>query len=113
MKKVPEDHHPLNRSPYCGEPGALVSYLYNDGSSDELAAIEAHVQTCDACTAELAALGDTREVLSAWSPPQTELGLTLTSDALPSASVTPPLWTDECDGPCQESAALEEEKGAR
>jgi len=87
MKKVPENHHPLNRSPYCGEPGALVSYLYNDGSSDELAAIEAHVQTCDACTAELAALGDTREVLSAWSPPQTELGLTLAaSDALPVAA---------------------------
>jgi anti-sigma factor RsiW len=87
MKKVPEDHNPLNRSSYCGEPGALVSYLYNDGSPDELAAIEAHVQTCDACTAELAALGDTREVLSAWSPPQTELGLTLAaSDALPVAA---------------------------
>ena len=39
-----EDHKPLNRSPYCGDPGALVSYLYNDGSADELAAIAAHVQ---------------------------------------------------------------------
>ena len=74
-----EDHNPLNRSPYCGDPGALVSYLYNDGSADELNAIAAHVQACDACTRELAALGDTRDVLSAWSPPPTELGFTLSS----------------------------------
>jgi anti-sigma factor RsiW len=84
MKKVPEDHNPLNRGIYCGDPGALVSYLYNDGSPEELAAIAAHVQTCAACTTELASLGDTRELLSTWSPPQTELGLTLSaSDALP------------------------------
>jgi len=91
MKK--EDQNPLPRSPYCGDPGALVSYLYNDGSPDELASIAAHVQSCDACTSELAALGDTRELLSTWSPPQTELGLTLSSsDALPvAASATMPV----------------------
>jgi hypothetical protein len=90
MKKVPEDHSPLNRGPYCGDPGALVSYLYNDGSPEELAAIAAHVQECAACTTELASLGDTRELLSTWSPPQTELGLTLSaSDALPVAAVLP------------------------
>ena len=92
MKKDPEDRQPLNRSPYCGDPGALVSYLYNDGSPDELASISAHVQTCETCTSELAALGDTREVLSAWSPPPTELGLTLSSsDALPVAAATMPV----------------------
>ena len=84
MKNVPEGHSPLNRSPYCGDPGALVSYLYNDGTPEELAAIATHVQACEACTTELASLGDTRERLSGWSPPQTELGLTLSaSDALP------------------------------
>jgi hypothetical protein len=84
MKNVTEGHSPLNRSPYCGDPGALVSYLYNDGTPEELAAIATHVQTCEACTTELATLGDTRERLSAWSPPQTELGFTLSvSDALP------------------------------
>lgn len=86
MKKVPEGLDPANRRPYCGDPGALVSYLYNDGSPEELAAIETHVHACDACTAELAALGDTRELLSSWSPPQTELGLTLTPDAVPVAA---------------------------
>src|SRR6185436_1034598 len=92
MKKDPEDRKLLDRSPYCGDPGALVSYLYNDGSPDELAAIAAHVQACDTCTSELAALGDTREVLSGWSPPPTELGLTLSSsDALPVATATIPV----------------------
>ena len=87
MKNVPEGQNPLNRSPYCGDPGALVSYLYNDGSPEELAAIATHVHGCDACTSELAALGDTRELLSAWSPPQTELGLTLsTPDVQPVAA---------------------------
>jgi len=89
MKKVPEGLEPADRAPYCGDPGALVGYLYNDGSAEELAAIATHVQSCDSCIAELAALGDTRELLSAWSPPQTELGLTLTSDALPIAVATP------------------------
>jgi hypothetical protein len=90
MKKVPEGLSPLDRGSYCGDPGALVSYLYNDGSPEELAAIAAHVQACVACTAELASLGDTRELLSTWSPPQTELGLTLSaSDALPVAGVVP------------------------
>jgi hypothetical protein len=90
MKNVSEGLGPQNRSPYCGDPGALVSYLYNDGSPEELAAITTHVQSCVACTSELAALGDTRELLSTWSPPQTELGLTLTaSDALPVAAPLP------------------------
>jgi hypothetical protein len=92
MNKVPEGHNPLNRSPYCGDPGALVSYLYNDGSPEELTAIAAHVQTCAACTTELASLGGTRELISAWSPPPTELGLTLSaSDALPVATAAPVL----------------------
>ena len=90
MKNVPEGLGPQNRSPYCGDPGALVSYLYNDGSPEELAAIAAHVQACAPCTSELAALGDTRDVLSAWSPPQTELGFTLSaSETLPIAAAQP------------------------
>jgi hypothetical protein len=81
MHKVPEDLNSLNRSPYCGDPGALVSYLYNDGDAAELAAIESHVHACEHCTRELAALGDTRDLLSAWSPPQPELGFALSTPA--------------------------------
>src|SRR5215471_11519546 len=91
MNKVPENQSPRNRSPYCGDPGALVSYLYNDGSPEELADIAEHVQSCDACTREIASLGDTREQLAAWSPPQTELGFTITSlrDDAPEPPVSP------------------------
>jgi anti-sigma factor RsiW len=104
MHKVPEGHNPQNRSPYCGDPGALVSYLYNDGDATELAAIAAHVQTCDPCTRELASLGDTRDLLSAWSPPQPELGFalaasdagpvpaSLTSENPPGLGATPVPW---------------------
>jgi hypothetical protein len=103
-----EDHNPLNRSPYCGDPGALVSYLYNDGSADELAAIAAHVHDCDACSRELALLGDTRDVLSAWSPPQTELGFTLSaSDVGPiAASSTAPVAGTALSGSALSGTAL-------
>jgi hypothetical protein len=95
MNKVPDGHNPPPRSPYCGDPGALVSYLYNDGTPAELVAIAEHVQACAACGAELASLGDTRALLSAWSPPQTELGLTLSaSDGLPvAATVAAPVMS--------------------
>jgi len=104
-----EDHNPLNRSPYCGDPGALVSYLYNDGSADELAAIAAHVHDCDACSRELALLGDTRDVLSAWSPPQTELGFTLSpSDvgAMAASSTAPVLAGTTLSGTALSGTAL-------
>jgi len=103
-----DDHNPLNRSPYCGDPGALVSYLYNDGSADELAAIAAHVHDCVACARELAALGDTRDVLSAWSPPQAELGLTLSSsDVGPvPAALTAPLAPAVVSGAGASAASL-------
>jgi len=38
----------------------LLDLVYGEGSADERAALEAHVATCAACTAELASLGDTR-----------------------------------------------------
>jgi hypothetical protein len=66
-----------------------VSYLYNDGKPEELAAIAAHVQECEPCTRELAALGDTREQLTAWAPPTAELGFTLPSEAAVIEAPTP------------------------
>jgi hypothetical protein len=80
MHNVPEQD-PRRRNPYCGDPGALVSYLYNDGAPDELAAIAAHVESCDPCTRELALLGDTREQLAGWAPPSVALDFTFPSEA--------------------------------
>jgi hypothetical protein len=70
----------MQSNDYCGDPGALVSYLYNDGTAEELTAIAAHVETCDACTRELALLGDTREQLAAWIPPEAQLGFTVSRE---------------------------------
>jgi anti-sigma factor RsiW len=38
----------------------LLDLVYGEGTAEERAAVEAHVATCAACTAELASLGDTR-----------------------------------------------------
>ncbi|HVU49163.1 MAG TPA: zf-HC2 domain-containing protein, partial [Polyangia bacterium] len=38
----------------------LLDLAYGEGTAEERAALEAHVAACAACTAELAALGDTR-----------------------------------------------------
>jgi hypothetical protein len=65
----------------CGDPGALVSYLYDECEPLERRAISAHVAVCSACAEELTSLGATRELLGAWSPPDAQLGFQVVSDA--------------------------------
>lgn len=83
----------MHSSDYCGDPGALVSYLYNDGTPEELATIETHVRACDACTRELSLLGATREQLAVWTPPEAVLGFTIAREPSrePSAESLPSL----------------------
>ena len=76
----------------CGDPGALVSYLYDECEPHERRAISAHVAVCRACAEELASLGATRELLGAWSPPDAQLGFRVVSDAPPSNVLRPPRW---------------------
>ena len=52
----------------------LLDYLYDELSADERKAFEIHLNGCGACRSELAALGDTRNALALWSPPDPELG---------------------------------------
>lgn len=59
-----------NRDRLCGDPAALAGYLYDDCEPDERAAVSAHLATCERCAADLAALRGTRDVLAAWTPPQ-------------------------------------------
>lgn len=51
------------------EPDALMTYLYGEGEPDERARVNAHLATCQACTAELASLQAARGALDAWAPP--------------------------------------------
>jgi len=58
----------------CGDPLALVAYLYDECEPQERRAISAHVAVCDACAEEIASLGSTRERLGEWHPPHPQLG---------------------------------------
>ncbi|MEQ1898753.1 MAG: zf-HC2 domain-containing protein [Vicinamibacterales bacterium] len=58
-----------NREPICGDPAALVGYLYGECSPDEQAALSAHLATCEQCRTDIDALQETREVLAAWAVP--------------------------------------------
>ena len=56
----------------------LIAYLYDDGADNEAAdrdAYERHLASCAACRRELAELGDVRERLSHWSPPEPAFGV--------------------------------------
>jgi hypothetical protein len=72
----------------CEDKDRLVSYLYDDGSDAERAAVEAHVARCAACAAELAALEAVRASLADWQAPETALGfrITRTSADVPARS---------------------------
>ena len=64
----------------CEDRDRLVSYLYDDGSDAERAAVEAHLARCVACAAELAELRAVRASLADWQPPETALGFRITRD---------------------------------
>ena len=59
----------MNDTFQCGDSPALVTYLYGESEPSEHAVIEAHVEVCAACAAELAAMESTRVQLASWTPP--------------------------------------------
>jgi hypothetical protein len=61
----------------------LLDYLYDELPADARAALEAHLDECDECRAELAALGNTRLALGTWSPPDLALGFTIVRKDVP------------------------------
>lgn len=65
----------------CGDNAALVGYLYDEGDAGERAAIAAHLAICSKCATEVSDLSATRQQLSAWTPPETQLDFRLTSGA--------------------------------
>ena len=74
----------------CGDPDALVAYLYDECEPHERRAISAHVAVCESCADEIASLGSTREVLNDWHPPQARLGFRVVPAE--SAVVRPLQW---------------------
>ncbi len=75
----------------CGDHADLVSYLYDECDPSERRAIEAHLGNCAACAAEVGALGATRLQLATWTPPQSDLGFRIVSEAR-STVLRPKQW---------------------
>jgi Putative zinc-finger len=58
----------------CEDKDQLVGWLYGETSDEDRAGLEAHIAMCAACAGELDALRRVRVSLSAWQPPDADLG---------------------------------------
>jgi hypothetical protein len=76
----------MNDSRYCGNPDALMSYLYEDGPADERLAFDAHLRTCARCAEEAASLRAVRGEMTAWAPPETVLDFRIVREPAPARS---------------------------
>jgi hypothetical protein len=88
----------------CGEPGALLAYLYDECEPEEREAIDAHLAHCASCSSELGELRATRRELAAWTPPATGLGFQLPVPA--SAAAHAPWWRAPLPAWAQAAAAM-------
>ena len=90
----------------CGDNAALVSYLYGEGEAVERSAIEAHLEHCPACAAEVEALGSTRMLLAAWTPPESDLGFRIVSESRSNVLRPPQWWRQPMPAWAQAAAAV-------
>src|SRR5262245_36161573 len=67
--------------PTCTFPGdradALIDYLYGERGSPTALAFADHLAACQVCRAEVGELGEVRQALDEWSPPEPFRALTL------------------------------------
>ena len=68
----------MNDNFRCGDPEALVAYLYDDSDSTDREAMASHVARCVSCTEEIESLRATRAILATWTPPEASLGFRIT-----------------------------------
>jgi hypothetical protein len=61
----------------CDEKDLLISYVYGECGTADRVRLEAHLAECPACAEELASLTGARHHLTAWMPPEPELGFTV------------------------------------
>lgn len=98
----------------CGDPEALITYLYDEGDRTEgdraeRDAVAAHIARCASCADEVASLRSTRTVLAAWTPPEAALGFRMTrEDERPAPVVLRPAawWRQPLPAWAQAAAAV-------
>ena len=97
-----------NKQFTCDDKPTLVGYLYGEIEPAERKAVEDHLTTCAACSAEVIALGDVRSELGLWVPPDVELDFAIVKkSALPPAQVLRPArWWNTVPVWAQAAAAI-------
>jgi anti-sigma factor RsiW len=92
----------------CDDKQTLVSYLYGEVDHETRQAVDAHLDACAACAAEVIALGDARSGLGLWVPPDVELDFTIVKKSeLPPANVLRPArWWNTVPPWAQAAAAI-------
>jgi hypothetical protein len=73
----------MTRAFQCEDREQLVALLYGETDGDERAAIEAHLAICPACANEFQTLSAVRTTLTAWEPPEVDLGFRIVREPEP------------------------------
>lgn len=87
----------------CQDKDSLIAYLYDEVEPPLRQQIEEHLRSCRACADELDSLAMVRTELSAWTPPEVELGITIARKA---DVVRPARWWSEIPAWAQAAAAV-------
>ena len=92
----------------CDDKATLIAYLYGDLDAATRQRVDAHLETCAHCAAEVTALGDVRAELALWAPPDAELGFAIVRKSdQPTASVLRPVgWWRTVPAWAQAAAAV-------
>ena len=80
----------------CDDKPTLVAYLYGEVDAATRDQVEAHLEGCAPCAAEVASLGEVRSELGLWVPPDAELGFQIVQkSAQPNPQILRPArwWT--------------------
>ena len=87
----------------CGDTGALVAYLYEEGEPEIREVIAAHLTRCTACSSEIDGLRWTRGTLQSWVPPVAELTFQM---PVPTPEPRLPWWRAPLPAWAQAAAAV-------
>ena len=92
----------------CDDKQTLVSYLYGEVDHETRQAVDAHLDACAACAAEVIALGDARSGLGLWVPPDVELDFKIVkkSELPPATVLRPARWWNTVPAWAQAAAAI-------
>lgn len=98
----------MNKQFTCDDKPTLIAYLYGEIESAARQAVDDHLATCAACTAEVSALGEVRSELGLWIPPNVELDFAIVKkSAMPAANVLRPArWWSAVPVWAQAAAAI-------